>query len=83
MAKKYTRDWILSEEAAVVLGIGRSRFSVYLVPELREKYLPNSVLVGRTWIHHINDVERLKRIRAKYPPRNRPRKGKGITEPEE
>jgi len=83
MAKSYTRDWITSDEAAAVLGISAARFRTYLIQEVREKHLPNSVLIGRIWLHHINDVERLKRTRAKYPPRNRPRKGKGISEPDE
>jgi len=76
MPKKYARDWITSEEAAAILGISRARFRDYVVEEVREKHLPNSVLITHTWLHHIKDVERLKKFREKYPPRNQPRKVK-------
>ena len=74
MPRKPVRDWITSEEAAGVLGITGARFRDYLVKEVREKYLPNSVLITRTWLHYAGDVKKLKEIRENYPPRHRPRK---------
>lgn len=71
MARKPERDWILSEEAADILGITGARFRDYLIPEVREKYLSNSVLIGRTWLHYIGDVEKLKAYRAVYVHRKR------------
>lgn len=74
MPRKPVRDWITSEEAASLLEISGARFRDFLVQEVRERYLPNSVLVTRTWLHYIGDVKRLKQLRENYPPRSRPRK---------
>lgn len=67
MPRKPVRDWITSEEAAIMLGITGARFRDYLVEQVRRVYLPNSVLVTRTWLHYIGDVQRLKAYRDTLP----------------
>lgn len=68
MAQRPKRDWITSEEAAQMIGISSARFRQFLEPSFREKVFPNSVLITRTWLHYIKDVQKFIAKREKDPP---------------
>lgn len=68
MAQRPKRDWITSEEAAQMIGVSSARFRQFLEPSFREKVFPNSVLITRTWLHYIKDVQKFIAKREKDPP---------------
>lgn len=61
--KEPVRDWITTEEAAEILEVTPVRFRQFMNDTIRPSILPHSVLVTRTWLHYIRDVEKLKAAR--------------------
>jgi len=75
MPRKPVRDWITTEEAAAYIGVTAARFRGYLELAIQRELLPNSAKAGKTWLHYIGDVKKLKEAREKnfVPMRRRKR----------
>ncbi len=76
MARAPERNWILTEEAAALLGVTSGRMRQILSPESQKILLPHSVLVRNIWLHYVGDVMKLKAAREKDPPRAMSTKGR-------
>lgn len=53
MARAPERNWILTEEAAALLGVTSGRMRQILSPESQKILLPHSVLVRNIWLHYV------------------------------
>lgn len=65
MPQKPARNWIVSREAAEIIGISLQTLGRYT----KEGMFPNACLVYGTWLYWIGDVLRARNARNSNPPK--------------